>query len=78
MKQLFSIAAAILFLCHLVSCFWFSIAKLRGFPSNSWVVEKGYEDRSNGFQYLVSFYWAFQTIATVGYGDINANGSTVE
>jgi hypothetical protein len=72
MKQLMSIGAAIIFLCHLVACFWFSIAKLKGFPPESWVAEKGYEDSSNAFNYLVSFYWAFQTIATVGYGDINA------
>lgn len=78
MKQLFSIAAALLFLCHLIACFWFSIAKLKGFPPDSWVAEKEYEDKSNAFNYLVSFYWAFQTIATVGYGDINANGNTSE
>jgi hypothetical protein len=42
------------------------------------VVEMGNEDASNGFNYLVSFYWAFQTISTVGYGDINAAGSSLE
>lgn len=30
------------------------------------------EDRSDLFHYLSSVYWAFSTIATVGYGDIVA------
>jgi hyperpolarization activated cyclic nucleotide-gated potassium channel 1 len=27
-------------------------------------------DWSKSYQYLVSLYWAFQTITTVGFGDI--------
>ena len=65
-----SIGAAIIFLTHLLACFWFSTSKLRDYPQNSWVVEMGCENNTNGFNYLVSFYWAFQTISTVGYGDI--------
>ena len=78
MKQLASIGLAIFFLTHLLACFWFSTSKLRDFPENSWVVEMGNEDSSKIFNYLVSFYWAFQTISTVGYGDINAAGSSLE
>jgi hypothetical protein len=68
----------VIFLTHLLACAWFSTAKLREFPPNSWVSIKSYQDESNAFKYLVSFYWAFQTVATVGYGDINAKEDTLE
>ena len=58
-KQLMSIGVAILFLTHLLACFWFSTSKLQDFPQNSWVVEMEGENNSNGFNYLISFYWAF-------------------
>ncbi len=30
------------------------------------------EDNDNFSMYLTSIYWAFATLATVGYGDIHA------
>lgn len=66
-----------MFINHIYCCFWFFQAKLLDFPNDCWVVVKGFQDDTPGRQYLVSYYWAFQTLTTVGYGDISAE-STVE
>jgi hypothetical protein len=58
-----------LFVNHLVCCFWFFQAKWNDFES-SWVLATGNENESPEKQYVVSFYWAFQTLTTVGFGDI--------
>lgn len=42
------------------------------------MIQKGVLDSSPGWQYMLSFYWAFQTITTVGYGDYNANGNVYQ
>ena len=36
---------------------------------NTWVGKRDLVDSSIGYKYLNSFYWAFQTVTTVGYGD---------
>jgi hypothetical protein len=33
-------------------------------------------DSSPQMQYIISFYWSFQTITTIGYGDISAGNET--
>mmetsp|Transcript_5655 Transcript_5655/g.5165 ORF Transcript_5655/g.5165 Transcript_5655/m.5165 type:complete len:280 (+) Transcript_5655:859-1698(+) len=57
---------------HLMSCFWFLSAKFPDFPPETWASIRGIVDDSYPYQYLTSVYWAFQTITTVGYGDIPA------
>lgn len=32
-------------------------------------------DRSWQFKYLISIYWAFTTVSSVGYGDISASNN---
>lgn len=49
----------ILFLNHLVACFWHFLAKFEDFNENTWVarenlLEKGYVPR-----YTAAFYWSF-------------------
>ena len=65
MKTLFGVV----YLVHLFACIWFFTA---GFTRkyDSWVDMLGLWDEPANFKYLVSVYWAFQTVTTVGFGDI--------
>jgi hypothetical protein len=46
---------------------------MNDFPPSCWVVLKDMIDASNFRKYIAAYYWSFQTIATVGYGDISAH-----
>ena len=72
LARLLKFIFSILLLVHIVGCLWFFTAKLYNFREDTWVKQYKIEDKSEIFQYLSSIYWAFSTIATVGYGDIHA------
>ena len=40
------------------------------FDPDTWVVRCGLLNKSSWDQYVASYYWAFQTLTTVGFGDI--------
>ncbi|CDW72811.1 cation channel family protein [Stylonychia lemnae] len=61
------------FLCvHLVGCLWILAANLSETQSDTWIYRKGLQDADDYSVYLASIYWAFQTLLTVGYGDVSA------
>jgi hypothetical protein len=56
-----------------MACFWFLQARFEGFSPSTWVYVENMVDRPWYEQYIMSLYWAFQTLTTVGYGDFGAN-----
>ena len=75
-SRLIKVSAGVFFLVHLMSCAWFLTAKFEDFAPDTWPVRIGVIDEEPGTQYLAAMYWAFQTLTTVGFGDISATTNT--
>jgi len=70
--RMLNLTVTVMFLVHLISCFWFLTCKLQDFAPDTWAVVFGLVEEGAGSQYITSMYWAFATLTTVGYGDIHA------
>ena len=58
------------YMAHCFGCGFFMIAQLQ--PNSSelnWTIVRGINNSSFVTQYIVSLYWALETMCTVGYGD---------
>ena len=55
---------------HVVGCFWYFVARMMDFETDTWVVRGDFQDKDTGAKYIAAIYWAITTAATVGYGDI--------
>ena len=58
-----------LIMVHLMACFWYMAATFEDNIWDTWVGSRGIAESSLSYQYYTSFYWAFQVVTTVGYGD---------
>ena len=74
--RMLNVLAVMFFLVHLMACFWFMAATLEDNLYDTWVGGRGLVDAAPGYQYLNAFYWAFQTVTTVGYGDFSISTTT--
>ena len=74
--RMITLTMTVCFLVHLISCFYFMIVSFNDFEPGCWIVVHGLIDADNFTQYISAMYWAFQTLTTVGYGDMQ--GTTME
>jgi len=70
--KLIKVTGVTILLVHLMTCFWFLFAKFDDFNPDTWVFRLGLRDETSWYLYLMSMYWAFQTLTTVGFGDIGS------
>lgn len=70
--SLFRTLFIVFLLSHFTACMWYFTARMDDFSPDCWVVRYGYENEDDGTLYLISFYFAFTILTTVGYGDIVA------
>ena len=74
--RMVNVLISMFFLVHLMACFWYMAASLEEDINNTWVGGKGLVDEKPGYKYWNAFYWAFQTVTTVGYGDFSISTTT--
>lgn len=59
---------------HLFSCFFYLTAKFNNEDSSTWVFRKDLDLQASVKDlYVMSVYWAAQTLTTVGYGDFGSD-----
>jgi hypothetical protein len=54
-----------------MSCAWYFAATFEDNLYDTWVGAIGAVNKEPINQYFLSFYWSFQTVTTVGYGDFS-------
>lgn len=64
-------------IAHCLACCWHAIGFFTKESEKSWLSINNFADFSWKERYLLSLYWAFTTICTVGYGDITPQ-NTIE
>ena len=79
--RIVQMVANMLFLAHMLGCFWFYMAAIVGLDADTVTWVSSYDDGSAldappTQQYLYSVYWALTTLTTVGYGDITPSNDT--
>jgi len=57
--RMITLTLTVVFLVHLVSCFYYMIVAFSDFEPNCWIVLHGLIDADNFTQYISAMYWAF-------------------
>lgn len=74
--RMLNVLISMIFLVHLMACFWYMAATFEDNIYYTWVGQRGIVDAPADYKYFNAFYWAFQTVTTVGYGDFTISTTT--
>jgi CRP-like cAMP-binding protein len=74
--RMLNVLISMIFLVHLMACFWYMAATFEDNIYFTWVGHRDIVDASPNYKYFNAFYWAFQTVTTVGYGDFTISTTT--
>lgn len=67
-EEFIAFVLVIILLTHITGCIWYFISTLE--DDINWLTMLQFPKETSLDLYLISFYWAFSTICTVGFGDI--------
>jgi hypothetical protein len=73
MNRVIKFIAYAFVLLHILACIWYLQARLQGHGRNTWTFNMELVDQEFLIRFVYSYYWAYQTLTTVGYGDFSAN-----
>lgn len=74
--DLINLILKMLSIAHLLACVWYSLGfYLIDYQEKTWLTVDNRLEKSAFSKYIMSIYWAFMTMSTVGYGDITAQNT---
>ena len=57
---------------HLAACVWFYTSRFQDFDTDTWVYREHMVNASYATKYITAYFWAIETLCTIGYGDLPA------
>ncbi|KAM3146406.1 hypothetical protein pb186bvf_001375 [Paramecium bursaria] len=69
-RKLIMIIVNMLILSHVFCCIWIWSSRIQGFGPNTWMNVYDMLDESDYRVYLTAFYWSFETVTVIGYGEL--------
>ncbi|CAK56960.1 unnamed protein product (macronuclear) [Paramecium tetraurelia] len=73
LKKLMKIFMEMIVLNHLFACLWLWICRFN--ENTNWLSYYNFNEKDQFTQLVQAFFWAYQTITVIGYGDIEAHNS---
>ncbi|CAD8200951.1 unnamed protein product [Paramecium pentaurelia] len=73
LKKLIKIFMEMIVLNHLFACLWLWICRFN--EETNWLSYYNLNEKDQLTQLIQAFFWAYQTITVIGYGDIEAHNS---
>ncbi|CAD8109285.1 unnamed protein product [Paramecium sonneborni] len=72
-KKLIKIFLEMIILNHLFACLWIWICKFNS--TQNWMETSNVKQANDFTKLIYAFFWAYQTITVIGYGDLEAHNS---
>ena len=70
LTRILGFIASLAVIVHISGCIWYYLSSIEDDKVNSWIFRYKMDDKSDFDMYIMSIYFVFTTLTTVGYGDI--------